>query len=398
MSISEKQPGLPTPAGSVEDDDFHLAEVVTVTGAHGAHDTYFSFLPTILPLLIEKFMLSTTQAGLLTAFSQIPNLIQPLIGLLADRKNLRMVVVLAPALSAGLITLIGVAPNYGTVALLLVLAGFSTAGFHSIAPGMVGARSGRKVGRGMGFFMVGGELGFSIGPLLAVAAIGILTLRGLPWLMVLGFLASFILYFRLRDISTVRHIDNKSSLPIRQVLLEMPGLFVPIVSVVFITGFLNANIVNYLPTFMAREGATFSLAGASLSIVEISGTAGVLLMGLFSDRIGHRKMAIAGILASVVFSAGFLLTRGWVQILMLVGTGLTAFIPNPAFLAIIQTRFQYNRSLVNGIYMSSSFILRSLVVVIVGLLADQFGLRPVFAWSAAASLLAVPIMLLLPGS
>lgn len=397
MSISEKQPGLPAPAGPVQDDDFQLAEVVTVAGAHGAHDTYFSFLPTILPLLIEKFMLSTTQAGLLTAFSQIPNLVQPLIGLLADRKNLRMVVVLAPALSAGLITLIGVAPNYGTVALLLLLAGFSTAGFHSIAPGMVGARSGRKVGRGMGFFMVGGELGFSIGPLLVVSAIGILTLRGLPWLMVLGFLASFILYFRLRDISTVRHTENKSSLPVRQVLLEMPGLFVPIVTVVFITGFLTANIVNYLPTFMAREGAAFSLAGASLSIVEFSGTAGVLLMGLFSDRIGHRKMAIAGTLASVVFSAGFLLTRGWVQILMLVGTGFTAFIPNPAFLAIIQTRFQYNRSLVNGIYMSSSFILRSLVVVIVGLLADQFGLRPVFAWSAAASLLAVPIMLLLPG-
>jgi FSR family fosmidomycin resistance protein-like MFS transporter len=347
--------------------------------------------------LIEKFSLSTTQAGLLTAFSQIPNLLQPVIGLMADRKNLKMVVILAPAISASLITLIGVAPNYGTVALLLLLAGFSTAGFHSIAPGMVGARSGHKIGRGMGFFMVGGELGFSIGPILVVAAIGVLTLQGLPWLIALGLLASFILYFRLRDISTIRHTENKSSLPVRQVLTEMPGLFLPIISVVFITGFLNANIVNYLPTFMAREGATFSLAGISLAIVEMSGTVGVLLMGLFSDRLGHRNVAIGGTIASVIFSAGFLLSHGYLQILMLAGTGLTVFVSNPAFLAIIQTRFQYNRSLVNGIYMSSSFILRSLIVVIVGALADRFGLRPVFAWSAAASLLAVPIMLLLPG-
>jgi FSR family fosmidomycin resistance protein-like MFS transporter len=81
---------------------------------------------------------------------------------------------------------------------------------------------------------------------------------------------------------------------------------------------------------------------------------------------------------------------------MLVGVGLTMFIPNPAFLAMIQTRFQNNRSLVNGLYMSSSFILRSVVVVIVGYLADRYGMRPVFAWSAAASLLAVPIMLFLP--
>ncbi len=396
MNITEEQSSLSIPADTAQNEDFQTAEVVTVAGAHGAHDTYFSFLPTILPLLIEKFSLSTTQAGLLTAISQIPNLLQPVIGLLADRKNLKMLVVLAPALSGILITLVGVAPDYGTVALLLLLAGFSTAGFHSIAPGMVGARSGRKVGRGMGFFMVGGELGFGVGPLLVVAAIGYLTLRGLPWLMALGLLASFILYFRLRDISTVRHIENRSSLPVRQVLTEMPELLVPIISVVFITAFLTANIVNYLPTFMAREGVSFSLAGASLSVVEISGTVGVLLMGLFSDRLGQRNVAIAGTIASVIFSAGFLWTQGWLQILMLMGIGLTVFVPNPAFLAMIQTRFQYNRSLVNGIYMSSSFILRSAVVVIVGLLADRFGLRPVFGWSAAASLLAVPIMLLLP--
>jgi FSR family fosmidomycin resistance protein-like MFS transporter len=248
----------------------------------------------------------------------------------------------------------------------------------------------------MGFFMVGGELGFSVGPLLVVAMIGYLSLRGLPWLMVLGLLASFVLFFRLRDVSSIRYVENKSSLSVRQVLREMPKLMAPIVSVVFITGFLTANVVNYLPTFMAREGATFSLAGASLSVVEISATIGVLLMGLFSDRLGHRTVAIAGTVASVVFSAGFLLTHGVIQILMLVGIGLTLFIPNPAFLAILQTRFRSNRSLVNGIYMSSSFILRSLVVVIVGYLADRFGLRLVFAWSAAASLLAVPLLYLLP--
>ena len=396
MSITEKPINLSLPVSKIQADDFQTAEVITVAGAHGAHDTYFSFLPTILPLLIEKFSLSTAQAGFLTAFSQIPNLLQPLIGLLADRKNLKMLVVFAPTLSGCLITLMGVAPNYSTVALLLLLAGFSTAGFHAIAPGMVGAHAGRKVGRGMGFFMVGGELGFSVGPLLVVATIGYLTLRGLPWLMVLGLLASFILFFRLRQVSTVRYIENKSSLPVRQVLAELPPLLLPIISTVFITGFLTANVVNYLPTFMAREGAAFSLAGASLSVVETSATVGVLLMGFVSDRLGHRNVAISGIIASVVFSAGFLWTQGWLQILMLVGVGLTIFVPNPAFLAILQTRFQYNRSLVNGMYMSSSFILRSLAVVIVGFLADRYGMRLVFAWSAAASLLAVPLMLLLP--
>jgi FSR family fosmidomycin resistance protein-like MFS transporter len=379
-----------------EEEEFQLAEVVTVAAAHGAHDTYFSYLPTILPLLIQNLALSTTQAGWLTVFSQVPNLLQPVIGHLADRKNMKALVILAPTFSGILITMVGIAPSFGFAALLLLLAGFSTAGFHAIAPAMVSARSGHKVGRGMGFFMVGGELGFGIGPLVVVAAISALTLRGLPWLMSLGMLASFILYFRLRNVSTERPARATAGLSAWQALMQMRGLVLPIMAITFITGFLIANIVTYLPTFMSREGAAFALAGISLSLVELGGTLGVFLMGLVSDRLGQRNIALWGTLVSVIFSLGFLFLHGWVQMLMLIGVGFSAFIANPAFLAMIQTRFTENRSLANGVYMSSSFILRSIAVVIVGMLADRFGMRPVFLGSTLAALAAVPIILVLP--
>jgi len=367
-----------------------------VAAAHGAHDAYFSFLPTVLPLLIEKLALNTTQAGLLSACTQIPNLVQPLIGYLADHKNLRILVILAPTLSGILVSLVGIAPSFSTAVLLLVLAGFSTAGFHSIAPAMVGAKAGSKVGRGMGFFMVGGELGFGIGPLVAVAVIGALTLSGLPWLMTLGMLASVILYFRLKDTSTVRPAHSAVGLPWREALRQMRGLMLPVMAIIFITGFLNVNIVNYLPVFLSREGVGFALAGASLSVVELSGTLGVFVMSLYSDRLGQRTVALAGTLFSTAFAAGFLLLEGWMRLVMLVGVGISSFVANPAFLAMVQTQFKDNRSLANGVYMASSFILRSVALVIVGALADHFGMRPVFAGSAAAALLAVPLIFLLP--
>jgi MFS transporter, FSR family, fosmidomycin resistance protein len=372
-------------------DTFHTGEIITVAAAHGAHDTFFSYLPTILPLLIQNLALNTAQAGLLSAASQIPNLLQPVIGYLADRKNLKILVILAPTLSGALITLVGIAPSFGVAALLLVLAGFSTAGFHSIAPAMVSARAGGKVGRGMGFFMVGGELGFGLGPLVVVLTITLLTLRGLPWLMTLGMLASVILYFKLKNVTTVRRVQT-AGLPVREALSQMRGLMLPLMAILVITAFLQANIVNYLPTFMSREGAAFSLAGASLAVVQLGGTLGVLLMGLFSDRIGHRRVALFGTLASVGFAMAFLFTQGWLQLVMLAGTGFTAFVANPAFLAMVQSRFTHNRSLANGVYMSGSFVLRSVVVVVVGLLADRFGMRPVFIGSAAAALLALPII------
>ena len=45
------------------------------------------------------------------------------------------------------------------------------AAFHATAPAMIGRVSGRQVGLGMSLFMVGGELAYTLGPLLAVWAV-----------------------------------------------------------------------------------------------------------------------------------------------------------------------------------------------------------------------------------
>jgi len=70
MSIVEEELELSASVSAGEtipEDAFYTAEVVAVAAAHGAHDAYFSFLPTVLPLLIEKLALNTTQAWLLSA-------------------------------------------------------------------------------------------------------------------------------------------------------------------------------------------------------------------------------------------------------------------------------------------------------------------------------------------
>jgi MFS transporter, FSR family, fosmidomycin resistance protein len=389
---------IETPPPPSQAGEFHTEEVITLAAAHGAHDTFFAYLPTILPLLIKNLALNTTQAGLLSACTQIPNLIQPFIGHLADSKNLRLLVVLAPTFSGILVSLVGIAPSFGLAAILLLLAGFSTAAFHSISPAMVSARSGAKVGRGMGFFMVGGEMGFGIGPLIIVAVIGVFTIKGMPWLMTLGMLASIILWFKLKNVSTVRPTDEEAGLPVKETLLQMRGLMFPIMAITFLTGFLLSSFVNYLPTFLSMEGVSFSLAGLSLTVVEFSATMGVLLMGLFSDRFGQRNIALIGTLVSVFFGFGFLSVHGWFQVVMLVGVGLSAFISNPAFLSMIQPRFTHNRALANGVYMSTSFVLRSLVVIIIGALSDLFGMRPVYYAGLGLSVLAIPFILMLPES
>ena len=74
--------------------------------------------------------------GSLTIFTQLPSLLNPFIGYLADRISLRYFVILAPGVTATMMTMIGFAPNYFTLALLLLAVGVSIAAFHAPAPAM----------------------------------------------------------------------------------------------------------------------------------------------------------------------------------------------------------------------------------------------------------------------
>lgn len=393
--IEEQSGGAEQTAPLAEQTGFQTDKVVTLAAAHGAHDIYFSFLPPLLPLLMEKLAISKAEAGLLTIFWQGPSLFQPLFGHLADRINLRYLIILAPSISGAMVTLAGVSPSFGLTALLLLLAGFSTAAFHAVVPALIGFYSGKKLGRGMSFFMVGGELGFAIGPLLVVAAIGWWSLNGLPWLMTLGMLVSVVLYFRIKPDAGF-HRQTQPALPLGVALSNMRGVMLPLTGVLVVTAFLNANIGTFLPTFMSEEGSSLLVAGASFSVVEIAAAAGTLFSGWLSERFGRRAVLLFAALATPLFAVMFLYARGVGQVLPLLGMGFAAYCSIPTMMAMVQETSPQNRALANSIFLAISFVARTVVTIIVGALADGFGLRAVFMGSVAAYLLAVPFVLILP--
>ena len=139
-----------------EDDQFQTGRVTSIAAGHAVHDTYTAFLAPLLPSFVEKFALTNAAAGLLAAFLQLPSLLQPVIGHLADRTTIRWIVVLGPGVTATAMSILGWAPTYAVLALILLVAGSSVAAFHATAPVAVGYLSGNRLGRGMGFWMVGG--------------------------------------------------------------------------------------------------------------------------------------------------------------------------------------------------------------------------------------------------
>jgi MFS transporter, FSR family, fosmidomycin resistance protein len=386
-----------THATTIEEGEFKTGGVTTVAVAHAVHDTYSAFLPALLPLLIEKFALSNTLAGLFTVFYQMPSLLQPLIGRLADRANLRFMVILAPTITGAAMSTVGLAPTYGFAAFLLILAGTSSATLHATGPVLGSALAGNRLGRGMSFWMVGGELGRALGPLITVTAIAYLTLDGLPWLMLGGVLTSIFLYVRLDPISTrTNHEDTQ--LHWREGLNKLRRIMLPLAVILFIRSLAMSTLTTFLPTFLTREGTSLWMAGFSLTILEVSGMVGAFLAGGLSDRFGRRRMLVISFVATPILMFLFVRADAFWKLPLLVLLGFFAIAVVPVFMAIVMENAAEQRAFANGVYMAISFVLHALAVIVVGLLADLIDLRFTFLVSAGLLPLCLPFVRLLPKS
>jgi FSR family fosmidomycin resistance protein-like MFS transporter len=397
LSPSGPESQTHTPPARDDRGRFHTADVVTIAAGHAVHDTFTGFLPPLLPLLIKKFMLTKTAAGLLSVFIQAPSLLQPFIGHRADRANLRLAVVLAPGVTAAAMSMLGLAPGYGTLTVMLLVAGASSAALHAVAPVVAGRLAGPGWGRAMGLWMVGGEAGRTLGPIVIVTAVAALTLKGTAVLMVVGIVTSAVLFTRLRHVST-RRSGSRAPLEWRSAVRAMRPVMAPLVAVTIARAFAVASFAVFLPTFLTEGGSSLWFAGASLSILEGAGVVGALTGGWISDRLGRRRVLAAGLLVTPAIAIVFLLSEGWLRYPLLVVLGFSLFSIMPAVLALVQESFPDNRSLANGVYMAMNFLIRSVAIVTVGAIGDAYGLPVAFAVAAVLMVAGLPFVFLLPGS
>jgi len=379
----------------IGDDGFKTGKVLALSIAHFVHDVYSSFLAPLLPLLIEKLSMSLTQAGFLSTVMQIPALLNPYIGVLADRISVRYFVILAPAMTAVPMSLIGMAPSYGMLLIILFLTGISVSVFHVPAPVMVAELSAARKGRGMSFFMTGGELARTVGPLVAVAAVSLFGLEDFYPVMIFGLLSSVWLYFKFRKLP-VKQVSSRRKLSILETWRSLRQVLLPLSAILVTRGFMHASMTAFLPTYIKMETGNLWLAGIALTLFEAAGVAGVLMAGSASDWFGRRKTLFVSLLGAPLFLFLFTLTGGWLRLAALLVVGFTLLSTTPVMLALVQENARQSPAAANGLFMMISFLARSAVVVVVGFIADRIGLNAAYLISAAMGLVGIPFVLMLP--
>jgi len=381
------------PINEASEDKFQTLKTLVVSSAHVVHDTYAGFIAPLLPYLIERMALLKVEAGMFLFLYQGASVLQPVIGHLGDRTNLRKYALVMPALTGICLSLLGVVPTYYFGLLLCLIAGLSSASMHSILPALVARLSGKQVGRGMSLWMVGGEIGIMLGPILIASVISLFSIKATPWLMIPGIAVSITLSILLKNMP---HHNVNAGQQTKIPMKEMLAIMLPLAGVMLMRSPLRTASEIYLPVYLIEEGINKFLASASISLLLGFGIFGTILGGFLKDKFGYKKVMTMSVFVASLSMVFFSKTTGVLQIINLAILGTTSMMILPAGLALVQEKFPNNRSLANGFYLAIVFALNAVAGVVTGFMYDKIGGNTTFLVSGLVSFLGIPFIFLLP--
>lgn len=374
-------------------------KVATISFGHFVHDIYTAFLAPVLPILIESLKISYFQASLLQVIRSMPAAFNAFIGLWADKKDFRYFVIATPSVTGILMSIIGIAPNYVVLILMLLAVGISSALFHIPTPVMIKSISSEKrIGFGMSMFMLGGELARTVGPLIVLAAISLWGFEGTYRLIPLALLTSILLWWQSRNI-VINEVqkEQKPKIKIKQLLHDNARLFIMIAGFMIFTSLMRSALSFFLPTFKNVQGASLWSGGINLAIYQLAGAVGTFLSGTLSDKFGRKRILFAAAIANPFLLIAFVLFQDSIMstsLLILIGLSLISY--GSVLLAMVQEVKTDRPAFMNGIYMTINFFVSSLGAIFIGLLSDIFSMETTFYIAAITAFLSIPFIFFLP--
>src|SRR3954465_6258486 len=193
-----KDPVINEPIGATK----KLAEgtifsiLLTISLSHLLNDTIQSLIPSIYPIVKNSLNLSFTQVGLITlTFQLAASLFQPFVGLYTDRKPQPFSLATGMGITLVGLILLSMSSTFGAVLLSVGLIGTGSAVFHPEASKVAYMASGGRRGLAQSIFQVGGNMGSSMGPLLAALIIVPFGQSSISWFSLLALLAILLLVY-----------------------------------------------------------------------------------------------------------------------------------------------------------------------------------------------------------
>ena len=257
--------------------------VAVMVASHFINDNFTSLLSPLGPAIATKFSVTKVETGVLVALlSLVGSVSQPIFGMLGDRVDRRWLAAAGPVLAAIGMTLMGYAPTFLALGLLIVLGGIGSAVFHPSGAAFVAANSNiEKRGLYASIFSAGGTAGLALGPLTATA----LGLNGIIWLMPLGLLMGVVSFV----LTPSSNPSARKAVGWRDYVDTFSG---PIRTLWGVSVLRSLSTVTYgtlIPFEFEGKETPYTIA-ITLAVFSLASAIGGIVGGQISDRVGRTKV------------------------------------------------------------------------------------------------------------
>mgnify|MGYP004595191745 FL=1 len=364
--------------------------------SHFLNDMIQSIIPSIYPILKDKFDFSFAQIGIITLiFQMTSSILQPFTGLYADKHPRPY------ALSVGMcFTLVGLlvlafAENYLLILLAVSVVGLGSSVFHPTASRVAQLASGGKKSLAQSIFQVGGNGGSALGPLLAAAIILPFGQHSISFFALAALLAAIIMvrlgsWYKARMAYATKHPQKTVGINTNISKRAKYGALAILIMLVFSKYFYTSCITSYFTFFLIDKfGISVGTSQLCLFVFLAAFAIGTVAGGLLGDKFGRKYVIWFSILGSAPFAlimpyANFAWT--------IVCTFLSGLIIASAFSSIVvyATDLMPDKvGLIAGIFFGLMFGLGGLGSAFFGWLADKTSIEFIFKVSAYLPLLGI---------
>jgi FSR family fosmidomycin resistance protein-like MFS transporter len=363
-------------------ETMHIKVLLLLVLGHLITDTPQGALPALLPLLKEVHGLNYAEAGaLVMTMNLTSSVIQPLFGYFTDRWNVRWLAPAGVAMSGLGFAFIGLAPGYLFILVSVVGCGLGIASFHPESYKAVLNSSAERKVVGVSWFMVGGNLGMALGPILVTAYCAWLGLSGVMLFAIPGLFTGGLILAYSRRMAKRADPDSAPTYaepPVPQPLGDRVKPLGILVGAVVLRSCIHTGVATFVPFYYVSVlGGDPLIVGTLLTTFLAAGVVGTILGAPLAEKIGPKRFFVISVAACAPLLLLMLQVQGFLLFVIIAVLGAFLLSTWSTIMVMGQQIMPDRAGMVSGLLVGFALGTGGVGAAVMGIIADHYGVTMV---------------------
>jgi len=350
--------------------------------SHACVDVYQGSVAALVPFFVtERAYSYAAAAGIVLAAALLSSLVQPLSGALTDRWAMPWLLPVSTVVAGAGVALAGVSGNYALTLAAVALSGIGVAAYHPEAARMARVAAGRSH-KAMGWFSLGGNLGFATSPLLVGVVVATGGLDASPLLVVPALVGAALCVAALRSVAAAAAAAGRDTTPLGR---DDRRSFLVLSAAVVCRSIVFVGLSAFISLYAVQRVGGGATGTAALFVLYIGGAIGTVAGGNLATRFGRLPVTRWSYVLTAVAVAGVVLVPGPLLFVFIALVSAGLYVPFSLHITLGQDYFPRHVGTASGVTLGLTVSAGGLASPAIGALADAVSLQV-----ALAPLIALP--------